>query len=158
MHTRKCTQQYTTDTIWAVKNLLAVSLGYNTLIWFDSRSKNQQTERWERENFERWLGETARVVGGRFGIVVGITYQPLPWWRAVSDGLLAVMSMLGPRETPLSLTLNTTSPIDLLHEANTWPHIAVSYIQLFQFKTAFLGFLFKWRHEWTKKGLASTGG
>lgn len=63
MHTRKCTQQYTTDTIWAVKNCLAVSLGYNTLMWFDGRSGNRQTDRRERENFECWLGETARWLG-----------------------------------------------------------------------------------------------
>lgn len=30
-------------------------------------------------NFMCRLGKMVREVGGRFGIVVGITYQPLPW-------------------------------------------------------------------------------
>lgn len=101
------------------------------------------------------IGGNGEAVGGRFGIVVGITYQPLPWRRAVSDGLLAVMSTLGPRETPLSLTLNTTSPIDLLHAANTRLQKATHGFFKFQIRLVLLK---KIRHEWTKMGLASTGG
>lgn len=116
------------------------------------------------------LGKMVREVGGRFGIVVGITYQPLPWWPAVSDGLLTVMSMLGPRETPLPnpLTLHPP-PHSCLRQTQGFapnghksvPHPAFSKFRVHSFD----GFKTS-RHEWTKtctvtdrlRPLARTGG
>lgn len=111
IHANACSHTNTTTTIQAVKNTFALSLANNTVIVQDSERRDGQREN-ERENSMCWLGKMVREVGGRFGIVVGITYQPLPWWPAVSDGLLAVMSVLGPRETPLPnpLTLHPPSP------------------------------------------------